>query len=34
MLWVFGDQLRAQALGYRGDTNVRTPNIDNMARWG
>jgi arylsulfatase A-like enzyme len=34
VLWVFGDQLRAQALGYRGDTNVRTPNIDNLARWG
>lgn len=34
VIWVFGDQLRAQALGYRGDPNVRTPNIDNMARWG
>ncbi|MFH5183651.1 hypothetical protein ACHHV8_14060 [Paenibacillus sp. TAB 01] len=22
MIWVFGDQLRAQALGYRGDPNV------------
>jgi arylsulfatase A-like enzyme len=34
VIWVFGDQLRAQALGYREDPNVRTPNIDNLARWG
>ena len=34
VIWVFGDQLRAQALGYRGDPNVRTPNIDNLAREG
>jgi arylsulfatase A-like enzyme len=34
VIWIFGDQLRAQALGYRGDPNVRTPNIDNLARWG
>jgi len=34
VIWVFADQLRAQALGYRGDPNVRTPNIDNMARQG
>lgn len=33
-IWVFGDQHRAQALGYRGDPNVRTPNIDNLARDG
>jgi arylsulfatase A-like enzyme len=34
VIWIFGDQHRAQALGYRGDPNVRTPNIDNMARIG
>ncbi|MFW5980762.1 MAG: sulfatase [Halanaerobiaceae bacterium] len=34
VIWVFGDQHRAQALGYRGDPHVRTPNIDNMARNG
>jgi arylsulfatase A-like enzyme len=34
VIWVFGDQLRAQALGYKKDPNVRTPNIDNLARWG
>ncbi len=34
VIWFFGDQLRAQALGYRGDPNVRTPNIDNLAREG
>ncbi len=34
VLWVFADQLRAQALGYRGDPNVVTPNIDNLARDG
>ncbi len=34
VLWVFGDQHRAQALSYRGDPNVLTPNIDNLARSG
>ncbi len=34
VIWVFGDQHRAQALGYRGDPNVSTPNIDNLARNG
>ncbi len=34
VLWIFGDQHRAQALSYRGDTNVYTPNIDNLARNG
>ena len=34
VIWVFGDQLRAQALSYRGDPNVRTPNIDSLARRG
>ena len=34
VIWMFGDQHRAQALGYRGDPNVFTPNIDNLARDG
>ena len=25
VLWIFGDQHRAQATGYRGDPNVATP---------
>ena len=32
VLWIFGDQHRAQATGYRGDPNVSTPNIDNLGR--
>jgi len=31
VIWVFGDQHRAQALSCHGDPNARTPNIDNMA---
>ncbi|WP_308636274.1 hypothetical protein [Paenibacillus silvisoli] len=31
VIWILGDQHRAQALGVNGDINVRTPNIDNMA---
>ena len=34
VIWIMCDQLRAQALGYQGDPNVRTPNIDNLARNG
>lgn len=34
IIWVFGDQHRAQTVGYRGEPNVRTPNIDNLARNG
>ncbi len=34
VIWIFGDQHRAQALGYRGDRNVSTPNIDRLARDG
>ena len=34
VLWVFGDQHRAHATSYRGDRNVFTPNIDNLAREG
>ncbi len=28
---VFGDQWRAQATGYAGDPNVKTPNLDSLA---
>lgn len=31
ILFVFGDQWRAQATGYAGDPNVRTPNLDRLA---
>lgn len=31
---MFGDQHRAQALGYAGDTNVNTPNIDRLVAEG
>ena len=31
ILYVFGDQWRAQAFGYAGDPNVRTPRIDAFA---
>ena len=31
ILWIFGDQHRAQALGHAGDPNLRTPNIDRLA---
>ncbi len=31
IIWIFGDQHREQALGYRGDPNVTTPNIDRLA---
>ena len=34
VIWVFGDQHRAHALSHRGDPNVFTPNIDNLARNG
>ncbi len=34
VIWVFGDQHRAQALGYMGDPNVHTPNIDRLAAEG
>ena len=34
VIWIFGDQHRGQAIGYRGDPNLRTPNIDNLARNG
>ena len=31
IVWVFGDQHRAQALGLMGDSNLRTPNIDRLS---
>src|SRR5690606_10834598 len=31
VLYVFGDQWRAQSVGYAGDPNVHTPNIDRLA---
>lgn len=34
ILWIFADQLRAQALGYMGDPNAHTPNIDRLAQEG
>ena len=34
VIWIFGDQHRAQSLGYRGDPNVCTPNIDRLAHEG
>ena len=34
VIWVLDDSHRAQALSYRGDPNVRTPNIDSLARRG
>lgn len=34
VIWVFGDQHRAQALGCAGDPNLHTPNIDRLASSG
>jgi arylsulfatase A-like enzyme len=34
VIWIFGDQHRAQALGCNGDPNVSTPCIDNLATMG
>ncbi len=31
VLFVFGDQWRAQSVGYAGDAQARTPNIDRLA---
>lgn len=31
VLFIFGDQWRKQALGYEGDPNVKTPNLDAFA---
>jgi arylsulfatase A-like enzyme len=32
IVFILTDQWRAQAFGYAGDPNVRTPNIDALAR--
>lgn len=34
MIWIFADQLRAQALGCNRDPNVHTPNIDLLSQMG
>jgi len=34
MIWIFPDQLRAQALGYMGDPNARTPFINDLSLKG
>ena len=34
VIWIFGDQHRAQMLGCNGDPNVSTPNIDRLANTG
>lgn len=34
MIWIISDQQRAQSLAANGDPNVRTPNLDVMARMG
>ncbi len=34
VIWLFGDQHRAQALSCHGDPNARTPNVDNLATNG
>lgn len=34
VIWIFGDQHRAQALSCNGDPNVSTPNIDILATHG
>ncbi|NJK91865.1 MAG: sulfatase [Blastochloris sp.] len=34
IVWIFGDQHRAQSLGYAGDPNLSTPHLDRAAREG
>lgn len=34
VIWIFGDQHRAQALSCNGDPNVNTPNIDSLVKTG
>ena len=34
VIWILGDQLRAQALGCAGDPNATTPNLDALAAQG
>ena len=34
VIWIYGDEHRAQAQGHMGDPNLSTPNIDNLAIGG
>ncbi len=34
VIWIFSDQQRLQALGWMGDPNLSTPNLDRMAQTG
>jgi len=34
VLWIFADQMRHHALACNGDPNVKTPNLDRLAREG
>ena len=34
ILWIFGDQHRAQSLSLAGDPNLQTPNIDRLGTEG
>lgn len=34
VIWIFGDQHRAQALGCHGDPNLHTPELDTLAAQG
>lgn len=34
LIWIFGDQHRGQALGWKLDPNLSTPNLDRMAQMG
>ena len=34
IIWIFGDQHRAQSLGYMGDPNVSTPHLNRLADEG
>ncbi|MGK7394635.1 MAG: sulfatase-like hydrolase/transferase, partial [Candidatus Cyclobacteriaceae bacterium M3_2C_046] len=34
IIFFFADQLRNQSLGYNGETNITTPNIDKLANQG
>ena len=34
VIWIFGDQMRAQAMGHAGDENVSTPALDALAAEG
>ncbi|MGC9348786.1 MAG: sulfatase family protein [Anaerolineae bacterium] len=34
VIWIFGDQHRAQAMGHMGNPNLATPNLDGLATSG